>query len=86
MAHTLTAKRNIRSDEKRRIRNKSIKTGIRSEVKNVLRLVAAKKKDEAAAALKEAYRLFDRAVTKGVLHRNHVARHKSRLGLKVSSL
>lgn len=86
MAHTISALRQYKQSEKRRVRNHGVKSTLRSQMKRVL--AAVDKKDAGASkdALKAAYRMLDRAVTKGVIHKNNAARHKSRLTARVNGL
>ena len=85
MAHTISALRQHKQSEKRRTRNHGVKSALRTQVKRVLALVD-KKDATAKDALKAAYRLLDRAVSKGVIHKNNAARHKSRLAARVNAL
>ena len=78
-------KRNA-TNEKRRLRNASFKSSMKTAVKNVEKAVLAKNVAEANALLNVAYEKLDKAITKGILHKNNVARHKSRLKLLVNSL
>jgi len=86
MAHTLTGLKNIRQNEKRRVRNKAIKSALRSQIRRVLEEVGKKDKPAAAKSLRAAYQLLDRAARKGVIHRNAAARHKSRLAGRIAGL
>jgi len=78
-------KRNT-TNEKRRLRNKAVK----SELKTVVRAFreAAASGDSAAAesALKAASRKLDKAVSKGVIHKNQAANRKSALAKKATAL
>jgi small subunit ribosomal protein S20 len=64
----------------------SLRTEGRTAIKNVKKAVAAGKKDDAAKLLRESQRVIDRIVSKGVLHRNAGARHKSRLAHALKGL
>ncbi|MBI2901459.1 MAG: 30S ribosomal protein S20 [Planctomycetes bacterium] len=86
MAHTLSGVRNIRRNEKSRLRNKTVKSALRTQMKKVLTSVGKKDKDASKRELQEAYRLLDKAVAKGVIHRNNASRHKSRLSVRVAAL
>ena len=84
---------NIKSARKRAIQanrlrdhNMSLRTAVRTAVKNVSKAVAAGKKEEALKVLRESQRAIDRVVAKGVLHRNAANRHKSRLAHAVKGL
>lgn len=70
----------------RRDRNRTVKTGLKTVTKNVESAVSGKNSDEAATTLQAAIKAFDRAASKGVIHKRTAARNKSRLTLKVNSL
>ena len=86
MALTIQGLKNIRQNEKRRLRNKSIKSEMRTAIKKVHEAVKDKKKDVAETALTSAYSSLDTAASKGVVHKNHARRHKARLVAQVNSL
>lgn len=86
MAHTISALKQWKQSEKRRQRNNAVKSALRTQMKKVLAAIHAKDASGAKTALSQAYTLIDRAVTKGVLHRNAAARHKSRLTTRVNAL
>ena len=86
MAHTISALKQIRQNEKRRRRNHAVKSAVRTQLKKVLGAIAKKDKTASQQELVKAYRLLDKAAAKGVLHRNNVARHKSRLAVKEAAL
>ncbi|HET6450965.1 MAG TPA: 30S ribosomal protein S20 [Spirochaetia bacterium] len=79
MARNLSAEKSDRQGEKRRLRNKVIKSRAKSLVKDFVGLVDEKKKDEAQKKLVEVSSFLDKAVSKGVYHRNTAARKKSRM-------
>ncbi|MFO0752451.1 MAG: 30S ribosomal protein S20 [Thermodesulfovibrionales bacterium] len=81
----LSALKKVRQDEKRRERNQSVKTALRTHAKNVEAAVASKSKEEADTQLKKTISMLDKAATKGVIHRNTAARKISRLTKKVNS-
>ena len=70
-------KRN-RQNDRRRLRNKSVQTALKTSVKKARTAVEAGS-EEAAELLKKTARDFDRAVSKGALHKRAAARRKSRL-------
>ena len=78
MANTPSARKRIRQNEKRRLRNRAVRSAVRSSVKGAREALASKGTDS-AAAVSDAIRALDRAVTKGILHRNTAARRKSAL-------
>lgn len=59
---------------------------VRTYIKRVDAAIAAQDAQAAAAALTEATPLIDKMVTKGIMHKNKAARHKSRLSKKVKAL
>lgn len=86
MANTISALRQWKQSEKRRLRNHSLKSSLRTQIRKVLDAVQEKNAAASKTALQDAYRALDRAVTKGVIHRNNAARHKSRLAARVNAL
>ena len=78
--NTKSALKRLRSSERRRIRNRMIRTRTRTALKKARVAIA---EDAMAptteAAIRQAVSALDRAVTKGVLHRNNAARRKARL-------
>ncbi len=86
MAHTISALKAAKQGEKRRLRNRAVKSALRTQFKKVLAAVEKKDIDASRKALSEAYRMLDRAAAKGVIHRNKADRHKARLAAKVNAL
>jgi small subunit ribosomal protein S20 len=86
MANIKSARKRARQAVVRRAHNMSLRTEVRSAMKNVVKAVAAGKKDDAAKILQESQRVIDRVVAKGILHRNAGDRHKSRLAHAVKGL
>ncbi len=83
MAHHKSAKKRIRQNEKRRLRNQASRSKINTLSKKVLK---AENKEEAVKLLKEAVSFIDKMVSKGRLHKNTAARRKSRLTRYVNGL
>ena len=86
MANHPSALKRHRQSEKRRLRNRAIKSRLRNRVREVRTAVSSKDAEAAAKRLAGAARALDKAVTKGVLHRNNAARRISRLARSVSQL
>ena len=86
MAHTISALRQHKQSEVRRQRNHAVKSELRTQMKKVLGAVEKKDAVGSKAALSEAYALLDRAVGKGVIHKNNADRHKSRLAARVNQV
>lgn len=78
MAHSKSALKRWRQNEAHRARNKSVRSATRSAVKKAHTAIAAGDA-EAQAAIREAASILDRAAKTHVVHKNAVARHKSRL-------
>lgn len=78
-------KRN-KTNEKRRIRNQAYKTEVRSYIRKTREAVEAGNVEEAQENLRIASRKLDKAVSKGVLHRNNAANRKSKLAKLVATL
>ena len=80
MPNTKSAKKRARQAEKRRIRNKSIRSYTKTMVKKVMKGVdEGIPREELEARIRDAVKAIDKAVSKGVYHRNEGARRKSRL-------
>lgn len=86
MANIKSAKKRVLIAEKNRIRNVAFKTSIKTALKKTLELAKGEDKEALNAALSKAYQLCDKAVSKGILHKNTAARKKSRLTLAVKKL
>jgi len=76
VANTKSAIKRIRQNDKRRLRNRMVRSKVRSVVKSARTTLDAKTGD-AREAVAAAIRALDKAVTKGVIHRNTAARKKS---------
>jgi small subunit ribosomal protein S20 len=80
MPNLKSAKKRVRIEAKRRARNHSIKSATRTYVTRARNAIAASAAaPETEEAVREAIRQLDKAVSKGVIHRNNAARRKSRL-------
>ncbi len=86
MANTASARKRIRQTKTRTERNHARKSRVRTAVKKVETAIAAGDKAAAAAALKASQPEMQRAVTKGVAHKNTVARKLSRLSKRIKAL
>src|SRR5450830_1635721 len=76
----------IGTNEKARLRNKAVKTELKTHVRRVREAVAAGDKDAATTALATASKKLDKAVSKGVVHENQAANRKSALAKQVAGL
>ena len=86
MANIKSAKKRVLTAERNHERNVAFKTSIKTALKKVLELAKAKDEDAMKAALSKAYQLCDKAVSKGILHKNTASRKKSRLTIAAKKL
>ena len=86
MANIASARKRARQAEKRRTHNMSMRTAVRSAIKNVKKAIAAGDKPGAERALQQSQGVIDRISAKGVLHRNAANRNKSRLARAIKAL
>jgi len=86
MANTASARKRIRQTEKRTQRNRVRKARVRTFLRKVEQALAGGNQTAARDALQAAQPELHRAVTKGVMHRNTVARKLSRLSARVKAL
>lgn len=86
MANHKSALKRIRSNEKKRLRNRMWRSRTRTEAKQANAAIQAGDLEEARKATIEAIRVLDKAANKGVLHKNNAARRKSRLMKRLAAL
>ncbi len=86
MANIKSAKKRISVIETKTLRNKMIKSKVKTLVKKVDVAVAANDKAAAGAALSEAVVAIDKAAAKGVYHKNTAARKVSRITKAVNKI
>lgn len=79
MANHKSALKRHRQSEKKRIRNAAVRTTVRGAVKHTRLAIEENKTEELGTSLATATRLLDRAVSKGIIHKNNAARKISRL-------
>ncbi len=85
MANIKSAKKRVLTAERNTLKNTAFKSSIKTAIKKALSLVDGDKK-ELDKALSKVYQLCDKAVSKGVLHKNTAARKKSRLTIAITKL
>jgi small subunit ribosomal protein S20 len=86
LANIKSAKKRARQSEQHRQRNASARSMVRTAIKNVVKAIEAKDKARAEAAYKIAEPVMDRYATRGLIHKNKAARHKSRLSAHIKAL
>ena len=84
LAHTKSAKKMIHVIGEQRIRNRSIKSAVKTYVDKAEELVSGKEPEPAKEAVQKASVAMDKAAQKGIIHPNNAARHKSRLMKKLN--
>lgn len=84
MPNHKSAEKRVRQSEKRRVINRSNRSKVRTYIKKVRAALDSGKSDEIQSALPETISVIDKAVQKGVMHKNAAARYKSRLTLKAN--
>lgn len=86
MANTKSAEKAARQAVKRRVHNVAANSKMRSAVRGVLASIDAGGKEEAQKTYKAAVPIIDSMVSKGMIHKNKAARHKSRLTARIRSM
>ncbi|MFF2481611.1 30S ribosomal protein S20 [Paenibacillus sp. NPDC058071] len=86
MPNIKSAIKRVKTSEKRRALNASQKSALRTAVKSADQAIAGTDVDAAKAALVAATKKLDKAVTKGLIHKNAAARKKSRLAKRLNAL
>jgi small subunit ribosomal protein S20 len=76
----------IKTNEKARLRNKSVKSSLRTAVRRFREAADAGQHDEAVDAMRRASRQLDKAVSKGVIHANQAANKKSAMAQRANAL
>lgn len=86
MANTASAAKRARQSEKRRVRNRLIRTRMRNSIRRARVVLSAGDREAAADVVGQACRELDKAAQKGIIHRNTAARTKSRLAQRLNTL
>lgn len=86
VANIKSQKKRIRTNEKRRLRNKSYKSELKTYVRKTREAIEAGDAEEAEKWLRVASRKLDVAVSKGVIHKNQAAQRKSKLAKRFNKL
>ncbi|WP_369055682.1 30S ribosomal protein S20 [Kineococcus terrestris] len=86
MANIKSQKKRILTNEKARLRNKAVKSELRTAVRAFREAAAAGDAEKAQTALKLASKKLDKAVSKGVIHKNQAANRKSAIAKAAAGL
>ena len=84
MANIKSAKKRVLVNQTKALRNKMIKSGVKTAVKKVDAAIAAGDKEAAKAALLSATSIIDKATSKGVYHKNTSSRKIGRMTVAVN--
>ena len=85
MANIKSQEKRILTNERRRLRNQSVKSSLRTAVRGFREAIDAGEKDKAAELLVSSSRKLDKAASKGVIHANQAANRKSAIAKRVDS-
>lgn len=86
MANTASQEKRDRQNLRRRQRNKEVRSTVRTSLKKFGSAVDVGDHGAAEVAYRAAARELDKAVSKGVVHRNHAANKKSRMARRLASM
>ncbi len=85
MPNTKSAERRVRSSERKRLHNRSIKARLKSLERAYEDAIKSGKKEDATAAFRKVSSAFDKAAKTGVIHKSKANRKKSRLNAQLSA-
>ncbi len=86
MANSPQARKRARQNEKRRSHNASLRSLVRTRLKQVTAAIDTGNAEEAKHAYATAVPVLDRMADKGIIHSNKAARHKSRLNAQIRAM
>ena len=86
MANSPQSRKRARQAVKRRTRNVAQRSAFRTALKKTEYAIEAGDKESAVSAFKDAVPVIDSMATKGLIHKNKAARHKSRLNARIKAL
>ena len=86
VANSPQARKRARQNDKRRAHNASLRSLVRTKIKQVVAAVDSGKAEDAQAAYDSAVPVIDRMANRGIIKKNKAARHKSRLNARVKAL
>ena len=79
MANIKSAQKRVEIAERNRQKNVTLKSAVKTAIRKVLEAVKSAKTEDITVTLNKAYSIIDKAVSKGVIHKNTAARKKSRI-------
>ena len=86
MPNIKSSERSVKTDAERRAKNFAVRSTVKTVTRKTREAVAAGKTEDAKTLLTKASSVIDKAVAKGVIHKNAAARKKSRLARKLNAM
>jgi small subunit ribosomal protein S20 len=86
MANIKSQIKRIKTNEKARLRNKSVKSSVKTAIRKFREAAEAGDKEKAVELLRDASKKLDKAASKGVIHANQAANKKSAMAKRANSL
>ena len=86
MANIKSQIKRIKTNEKARLRNKSVKSSVKTAIRKFREAAEAGDKEKAVELLRDASKKLDKAASKGVIHANQAANKKSAMAQRANSL
>ena len=86
MANIKSQLKRIKTNEKARLRNKSVKSSLKTAVRRFREAADSGEREQAITALQQASRQLDKAASKGVIHPNQAANKKSAMAQRANAL
>jgi small subunit ribosomal protein S20 len=86
MANIKSQIKRIKTNEKARLRNKSVKSSVKTAIRKFREAAEAGEKDTAIELMRDAGRKLDKAASKGVIHANQAANKKSAMAKRANQL
>ncbi|MHB8449694.1 MAG: 30S ribosomal protein S20 [Mycobacteriales bacterium] len=86
MANIKSQIKRIKTNEKRQVRNKSVKSGLKTAIRHFREAADAGDVDAATTMMRSATRALDKAASKGVIHPNQAANRKSAIAKRAATL
>ena len=86
MANSPQARKRARQNDKRRVHNASLRSLVRTKIKQVIAATDTGSSEDARAAYDSAVPVIDKMANRGIIKKNKAARHKSRLNARVKAL
>ncbi len=86
MANIKSQLKRIKTNEKHRLRNKSVKSSVKTAIRKFREAAESGDKDKAVDLLRDASKKLDKAASKGVIHANQAANKKSAMAKRVNAI